>query len=313
MPIDPDKKTELQREFEQKKTAWEQLREEAVYILTRALDVAGIKYHTLHSRIKTLESFIGKADRKSLKDPFNEVFDVVGLRVVCLFLSDIDKIANVIAASFEVLTQDNKLEGKEADSFGYMSLHTVVQMKSNYSGPRYDSIAAISFEIQVRTIAMDAWATTSHYLDYKTEIDIPSDLRRDFYALSGLFYVADKHFEMFFRSRKAVQEHIEETLERSRPDLDQELNLDSLTAYLKSKFPEREQASPEDVSGILLELRNAGYKSPRDLDELINVHWEWFVTRELASPPVVPLGKERIFSVIGVVRVILQEKVMRMR
>jgi len=95
----------------------------------------------------------------------------VGLRVVCLFLSDIERVAKVVKESFEVLEEDNKIEGREISSFGYMSFHFTVQMKRSFSGPRYDAIASIPFEIQVRTIAMDAWATTSHYLDYKSDVD----------------------------------------------------------------------------------------------------------------------------------------------
>ena len=52
------------------------------------------------------------------------------------------------------------------------------------------------FEIQVRTIAQDAWASVSYHLDYKKEETIPVELRRDFYALSGLFYIADQHFKI---------------------------------------------------------------------------------------------------------------------
>jgi len=50
---------------------------------------------------------------------------------------------------------------------------------------------------------MHAWSIISHYLDYKTPNAVPSELKRDFNALSGLFYVADQHFEMFFKSSKA--------------------------------------------------------------------------------------------------------------
>jgi putative GTP pyrophosphokinase len=126
------------------------------------------------------------------------------------FLSDIDHIGQVIRDSFLVISEDNKIEGSEVSSFGYMSVHFIATMKKEHSGPRYDHIANMRFEIQVRTIAMDAWANVSHYLEYKSETDVPSDLRRDFYALSGLFYVADKHFEMFFRSRTASREQLAE-------------------------------------------------------------------------------------------------------
>ena len=66
----------------------------------------------------------------------------------------------------------------------------VAIMRAEYSGPRYDNIAVLPFEIQVRTIAMDAWANVSHHLDYKSDKDVPAELRKDFYALSGLFYLA---------------------------------------------------------------------------------------------------------------------------
>ncbi len=60
-------------------------------------------------------------------------------------------------------------------------------MKRDYKGPRYDTIVGMPFEIQVRTILMDAWANVSHYLAYKSDIDVPINLQRDFYALGGLF------------------------------------------------------------------------------------------------------------------------------
>ena len=54
----------------------------------------------------------------------------------------------------------------------------------------------IKFEIQCRTILQNAWASVSHRLAYKGEASIPEALRKDFHALAGLFYVADKHFEL---------------------------------------------------------------------------------------------------------------------
>src|SRR5947208_10717429 len=104
-------------------------------------------------------------------------------------------------------------------------------MKSEYKGPRYDAISGMPFEVQVRTILMDAWANVSHYLDYKGEADVPKPLRRDFYALSGLFYVADSHFEMFFKSSKDSRKQMAKLASESQSELtEQDINLDSLTA-----------------------------------------------------------------------------------
>jgi putative GTP pyrophosphokinase len=299
----------LQTEFDKRIQSWEQLRNESAFILERELKSAKIKYHSLTSRIKTFESFAAKAVRQRFTDPFAEVTDVVGLRVVCLFLSDIEKIASVIGAKFEILEQDNKIEGQQVATFGYLSLHFSAQMKSTYSGPRYDEILGIPFEIQVRTIAMDAWAATSHYLDYKSESDVPSDLRRDFYALSGLFYVADRHFEMFFKSRQAVREEIKKTMQHDHPRLDQELNFDSLDAYLRSKFPDRRQGDSEHISIAVEELKRTGISTISTLDEMITKHWNWFMKHEALNPPQQDESSDETgpFAAVGVVRVIADE------
>jgi ppGpp synthetase/RelA/SpoT-type nucleotidyltranferase len=72
-------------------------------------------------------------------------------------------------------------------------------LPDNYTGPRYEDLKGLKAEIQIRTIAMDAWSNVSHYLEYKTPEAAPSSLRKDFYALSALFYLADTHFELFFQ------------------------------------------------------------------------------------------------------------------
>src|SRR5882724_7674996 len=118
-------------------------------------------------------------------------------------------------------------------SFGYFSVHFICKIRANYIGPRYDGLKDQNFEIQVRTISMDAWANISHYLDYKSDTDIPKDLKKDFFALSGLFYVADTHFEMFFKNKK---EQAKKTKKELDSNLDIAINLESLDAYLKKRF-----------------------------------------------------------------------------
>ena len=199
---------ELTRQFELKVPLFEQLREEASYALSEAIKAAGIKYHSFPSRVKQIDSFLEKVRNREVKQaaetknadwaPLEAIHDIVGLRVVCLYISDLDRIAGVIRDTFEVLSEDNKIEGAEVSSFGYMSVHFIARLKTSYAGPRYDKILGMLFEIQVRTIAMDAWANVSHHLDYKSDKDVPADMKKDFFALSGLFYVADRHFEMFY-------------------------------------------------------------------------------------------------------------------
>src|SRR5689334_10659718 len=154
---------ELMKQFKARVPLFEQLREEASYALSQAIQGSRIKYHSFPSRVKELDSFLEKVRSREAKEaaeaqntdwqPFEAIHDIVGLRVVCLYLSDLNRIAVVIRDTFEVLSENDKIEGAEVSSFGYMSVHFVARMKQAYTGPRYDNIAGLLFEIQVRTIA----------------------------------------------------------------------------------------------------------------------------------------------------------------
>lgn len=275
----------LRRFFEGRLPIFKRLEEEAVFILKSALEKRHIKIHSITSRVKTAQSFSDKVQRKQSSKPFDEITDIVGLRIVCLFLSDIPRIGDTIRDSFTILSEDNKISDYEISSFGYLSVHFVAAIKKEYSGPRYDQILDLPFEIQVRTIAMHAWATVSHYLDYKAEMDVPKDLRRDFYALSGLFYIADTHFEMFFKLGQASREKMIKLFEKAKPKLDQTINLDSLTAYLHKKFPDRKHSRPEYISDLVRDLLKTGHTTIGDIERTVEIAWDAFLLWEKEEPP----------------------------
>src|ERR1700722_16486086 len=295
----------IKKEFEGRRYSFSALESEARFILDSALKKANIKIHSMPSRVKDVDSFVDKVKRKEAGKPFEEIRDVVGLRVVCLFLSDIPLVGQVIRDSFNVLSEDDKIEGGEVSSFGYMSFHFVAEMRNEYKGPRYDGVAGMPFEIQVRTILMDAWANVSHYLAYKTDIDVPSNLKRDFYALSGLFYIADSHFELFFKSSRESKEQMIELASASKPQLaQQEINLDSLSAFLRSRFPDREHLGPKAVSILVNELSQTGYKTIQQIDETLDRTAAAFEAYERNDPPRdKPNSRPGRFADVGVVRV----------
>lgn len=301
----------LEIEYKKRMPVWEKLLQESLFIVNDFLNSSDVRIHSITHRIKTFRSFSDKAERKQLGSPFDQVRDMVGIRIVCLFISDIDRLADLMKEAFDVLDQDNKIDGVDISSFGYMSFHLVAKMKDTYSGPRYKGIGQMPFEIQIRTIAMDAWAAASHYLDYKTEVDVPSDLRRDFYALSGLFYVADRHFEMFFKAKQATIAEVTEAFERPTPARVQELNLDSLTAYLQSRFADRKQYQGPSNSELLKELRGAGLTSMNEVQKMVDRNFKWFLRREREIPPGPKSNKRAKFAAVGVVRIILVERYLK--
>lgn len=90
----------IKTEFQRRDPLFRKLETEATYILDAALKKKGIKTHSMPTRVKTLDSFVDKAKRKDSQDPFQAIHDIVGLRVVCLFLSDIPRVGEVIRESF---------------------------------------------------------------------------------------------------------------------------------------------------------------------------------------------------------------------
>lgn len=284
---------------------FERLRAEAVYEVETALVDAKIKIHTLHSRIKSLDSIYSKAQRKNLFDPVDELTDIVGLRVVAIFLSDLVKIASVLSECFDVQHTDDKLTALLPSQFGYMSMHLIAQIRSSFQGTRYNGIKEIKFEIQLRTIAMDAWAAASHYLDYKSEADVPVDLQRDFHALSGLFYVADQHFELFFKARSLTQEKVEEIFRDSTSPLVQPINFDTVSAFLQRRYPDRSQAQPEDVSALVDSLIKTGLTTLEQLDQVLDQKETAFLQYEKSFPPSDTPDKPKPFTAVGVVRLSL--------
>lgn len=297
----------LRREYEQISEKCERLKNEIKFILERELQSRQIPYHDINGRVKSFDSFINKARQQESATPLETVTDICGIRVICLFLSDLKRIGEIVESIFTIHIKDDKIYTKPEDAFGYLSVHYVGSLPPTVSGPRYDDLKELKFEIQLRTIAMHAWATVSHYLNYKSPLAIPSDLRKDFNALSALFYVADTHFEVFFHSSQQAKEAAEEKAENLPEIGKEEINLDTLAAYLIKKYPDREQAGPKLVSNLVEELQSVGYTRIELLDVALQRSARAFEEYESYYPPGDRGKKFRTgrFADVGVVRVSL--------
>ena len=194
--------TSIINQYEENQDNYKKLAELVQYELIK--NIKRIKRHTVSFRIKEASSMLDKIRRKNIQKPFEQIHDIIGFRVVCLFLSDLEEIGNIFRRIFNVFDEDDKVNDPEFNIFGYMSLHLKAKLRETTESPYGEEIKNIPFEIQIRTIAQDAWATISHYLDYKKKKSvIPKQLKRDFHALSGLFYVADTHFS-FIRQGQII-------------------------------------------------------------------------------------------------------------
>ena len=268
----PEKKI-LSKRFVELHPLYKQLIKEVRFVLEKGIEDQGIKIHGIQDRVKDFDSFYKKiVINRITDDPFKRVSDIAGIRIICLYRSDLSKIGKIIHDQLEVVQKDLKTEAARKSEFGYMSDHYVVRLPREFKGTRYNNIRRLKCEIQVRTISMDAWASVSHHLDYKQEIDIPSHLKKDFYALSGLFHITDTLFEMFKDSVERLKSQLAERMRRGQFDLDQEMNLNTLRAYLAWKLPDREESENSLYSELLydLKLQRTGYSNFGKLDEALN-------------------------------------------
>lgn len=283
------------------------LETEARFMIEAVLSELGVKIHSITSRVKSKESVVQKLTHyaeSNIAEP-SSLDDLVGLRVTGLFLADLPKIVSSLRETFDVVLEEDKVAGTHSESeFGYMSHHLTCQIPQSFTGPRYDGLKDLRCEVQVRTILMDAWANVSHYLDYKGESSIPAELQRDFYALSGLFYIADKHFQIFYSGSVDSQKAAVKTVGQDAT-LDIPLNLDTLHAYLLEKYPDRKSASRADVSEMVEELAEFNFKTLAEVDKMLKMQAPEFEKAEAKHEMLV----DERFAAVGVVRVSLAQEV----
>lgn len=150
--------------------------------------------HQIQSRVKTPKSILGKMERKGLPYDLEKAVealdDIAGVRVTCSYTSDIYKIADLLTSQddIELISKsDYILNPKES---GYRSLHLVVGIPVFLSEEK----VMVKVEIQIRTIAMDFWASLEHELAYKMPKEEVAMIRGELRACADV--IADTDLRM---------------------------------------------------------------------------------------------------------------------
>jgi len=128
-------------------------------------------------RIKTPESIVKKLKKhgyeSTIDNMVNHVNDIAGIRVICSFASDIYQIAEMISNQSDIRVISVKDYIVNPKASGYKSYHMLVTVPVYLS----DRIADTKVEIQIRTVAMDFWASLEHKIHYKFEGNAPDHIR----------------------------------------------------------------------------------------------------------------------------------------
>ena len=132
--------------------------------------------HFIQSRVKSPDSILNKLYRKgfevSLASAKENLFDIAGIRVICSYIDDIYTIANLLKTQDDILLIREIDYIKDPKPNGYRSLHLVLKVPVFFSSHK----EYIMVEVQIRTIAMDFWASLEHQLHYKSRNGIPYPL-----------------------------------------------------------------------------------------------------------------------------------------
>lgn len=140
-------------------------------------------YEHLIFRIKSEESMREKCLRKGLpetpRSALHEIHDAVGIRVVCCFLHDIYDNVNFIASLPHCRIVQQKDYIRSAKPNGYRSYHLIVEVETPDEDVLGETPGHYFAEIQLRTIAMDSWASLEHQMKYKKNIRNPEMITRE--------------------------------------------------------------------------------------------------------------------------------------
>ena len=142
-----------------------------------------IEYIT--SRVKTEESMKEKLKRKklpiNLETALTKIYDAAGIRIICAYIDDVYTVVKMLKKfkDLKILKEKNYI--KNPKSNGYRSYHIVFQVPLDIAG----EVHPVNIEIQIRTIAMDFWASLDHKIRYKFQEEIPSEVQANMqdYAL----------------------------------------------------------------------------------------------------------------------------------
>lgn len=156
--------------------------------------------HHMQSRIKSVKSIFEKLGRReldlSLASARENLYDIAGIRVVCYYIEDIYMIARMLTQQDDIMLVKETDYIKNPKENGYRSLHLVVKVPVFFS----EGKETVPVEIQIRTIAMDFWASLEHQLRYKTIDEIPPSVARELQECADTIADTDMKMQKIYKT-----------------------------------------------------------------------------------------------------------------
>ena len=143
----------------------------------------------VEGRVKTISSILEKCQKKKidLEDIEERISDLAGVRIICQFVEDIDKVVELIRNRKDMEIKQERDYIRQMKSSGYRSYHMIIY----YTVDTLDGPKKLQVEIQIRTMAMNFWATVEHSLQYKYKRNIPDHIKERLLNAADAIIVLD--------------------------------------------------------------------------------------------------------------------------
>ena len=145
----------------------------------------------IKSRVKKPDSIVEKLRRRNLEISTQSIMenlnDVAGVRVICSFVNDIYEVANMIASQDDVSVLEVKNYIENPKPNGYRSYHMIIEVPVFFANKKQ----FVKVEVQLRTIAMDFWASLEHSMKYKNHTENSEEIVRELKECAELISEAD--------------------------------------------------------------------------------------------------------------------------
>ncbi|ASJ38384.1 hypothetical protein TI24_12630 [Vibrio vulnificus] len=227
----------------------------------------------MEGRIKILSSIIEKIERKKKAiHSVTDLDDFVGIRIIVLFRSDIERVCEIVKSHFEVVDIEDVSTRLSDDQFGYQSNHYTIKLPSSWlSLPTLSDLEQFKAEIQIRTLSQHIWAVASHKLQYKQEQSVPVPLRRSINRASALLETVDLEFERVLLERENYK-----TDSLARVDDNSGFDVMVLEAIADKMLPaQNKKIGHEDYAKLLEQLFEYGFDHASKLEALITSNLDY--------------------------------------
>jgi len=300
------------KQYHDNQAMYRSLKHDVEEIFKHIVEKNHFRISNMSIRIKKEEALKKKITYKNSYTDINQITDIVACRIITLFENDVDRIYECIKPNFKVIEYNDKRKKNYDDriDFGYNSLHLLIKFNDERCQLiEYSAYKDVIFELQIRTTLQHSWAEIEHGLGYKSQYEIPKDIRRKLTRLSAALELLD---EEFVQIAKEVDEynkgivHIEKIL---RTDI----NVNSLIQYVNTsprinlileklhkefQFQFTRDSELISQSRMIHRLHYMGYTYIHELDEFVEKHIkeiEWLARERIENFKV-----DHIFNIYNV-------------